>query len=392
MGFRRPLYPTEYPTASETVHHFGVAVNDRGSVRYHRGGWEIRLQVDGKRVTRRVKAPDTRAGRREAEAELDRLTQRLVNKTDGMTVDELLNRYEAARSGGWSPSTRLAHSTHVKPVRKEYGQLEVSKLTAAVIEEVNAGWIDKGLSPATVRRRHSILAAALIYAERGVIAVSPARHVELPKIAKRPVEIIDLGQVLECIAKIKHDRLRTAARLSVATGVRRGELLALRWMDVDLDAGSVRVTRALARGDGRTLVVKGTKTGSVKVLSIDEATVAALKAWQRTVKAESLRAGGGTPAPNSPVFPSPGDPAAPWHPEHLTKRWVENRDGIGLPGVRWHDLRHLHATALLGAGVPPTTVAARLGHSNTQMLDTYGHAIPAHDRLAAEVISQAAKP
>jgi integrase len=370
----------------------GMAAKDRGSVRFHRNGWEIRLQVDGDRITRRVKAPNTRAGRRLAEDELDRLMDRLRAGSDGMTIDGLLDHYETARSAGWSPSTRLSHATHVKPVRAAYGDVEVSKLTAQMIEEVNAGWIDDGKAPSTVRRRHSILAAALAYAERNIIAVSPARQVELPKIVRDPIEVMDLGEVLACIAKITHLRLRTAARLSVATGVRRGELLALRWTDVDLEARSVRVTRALARGEGRTLAVKGTKNGTVKVIAIDERTASDLRAWRKTVLAESLRVGGGSPPADSPVFPSPSDPAEPWHPEQLTKRWVASRDGIGLNGVRWHDLRHLHATALLGAGIPAPTVAARLGWTTTQMLDTYGHAIPAHDQLAADVISKATKP
>jgi len=74
----------------------------------------------------------------------------------------------------------------------------------------------------------------------------------------------------------------------------------------------------------------------------------------------------------------------------VSREWARHRDGIGLGALRFHDLRHLHATALLGAGVPVNTVAERLGHASARMtLDVYGHAIGAHDRLAADVVGAA---
>lgn len=91
------------------------------------------------------------------------------------------------------------------------------------------------------------------------------------------------------------------------------------------------------------------------------------------------------------MVPSPSDPAALWYPEHLTRAWGAPRAAVpALPGLRFHDLGHLHATTLLAAGVPITTVAARLGHASAKMtLDIYGHALRAHDRMAADVIGRA---
>lgn len=91
-----------------------------------------------------------------------------------------------------------------------------------------------------------------------------------------------------------------------------------------------------------------------------------------------------------PIVASPSEPRDPWWPDRVTRTWDRHRDQIGLPGLRWHDLRHRHATTLLEAGVPVHTVSARPGHGSAHMtLDVYAHALPAGDRAAADVIARA---
>ena len=222
---------------------------------------------------------------------------------DGMTVAELLDRYELVRMPEWSPSTVLGYGVHSKPVFDAYGDRLVSDLTSGDIEDVNAGWAAAGLKATTIGRRNSIPSAALNWAERKeIIAKSPTRNVDLPSIEKRHVEVADMAPAFASIRRLKHDRLRVVAWLAVATGMRRGELLALRWLDVDLDNGALRITRSLARGPERTLVVKGTKSGQAKVRAIDPETVEILKVWKRTVTTESHAAGAGRPDVASLVF------------------------------------------------------------------------------------------
>lgn len=311
---------------------------------------------------------------------------------EALTVAQLLDRYELIKGPRWSPSTTSTYGYHVRPLREAFGPGEISQLRAADIEAVYAGWIGDGISPATVRRRHGILAAAFRQAERwGMILASPCRSVELaPADRLDHAGLPDAAAALEAIGRLTHERLKVMARLAVATGARRGELVALRWSDVDLDAGTVRVAGAIAVGD--ELVRKSTKSGERRTaMAIDAGTVAVLRAWRSKVAAEAMQLGLGRPADDAPLVPSPTDPREPWHPDRITTTWVRHRDRIGMAKVRWHDLRHLHASALLAGGVPSTTVAARLGHSSTKTtLDVYAHAVPAGDAAAADVISRAA--
>lgn len=126
-------------------------------------------------------------------------------------------------------------------------------------------------------------------------------------------------------------------------------------------------------------------------MAVDPGTVGVLRAWRVKSAAEALAVGAA--GDGLPVFGSPSDPSLPWHPERLTREWVRHRDGIGLGGLRFHDLRHLHATHLLEAGVPVSTVSARLGHASARMtLEVYGHARPAVDQAAAAVIGRETRP
>ena len=366
-----------------------MGVADRGSIRWHQNRWEVRVQVDGRRLTKRVKASNTRAGRRVAEDALDVLVQSATVGDEGMTVAEVLARYELLKGPGWSPSTRASFVPHTAPFGV-IGHLEVASLRRGDLENLYAGWMAGGVAASTVRRRHSILAAALRQAERwGVIAVSPARDVELDAVVAAPADDLPpMVEVLSAILRITHWRLSMAAWLAVVTGARRGELVGLRWRDVDLDGGVVRFGGAMAVGP-EGAVRKSTKSGRPKSVAIDGGTVARLRTWRSLVVEESLAAGASV-GPGSPVFPSPTDPTTPWHPGQVTLQWSRARDGVGLGGVRFHDLRHLHATHLIAAGIPVTTVSARLGHASTRMtLDVYSHSMPAADVAAAAVIGEA---
>lgn len=368
-----------------------MASTDRGSVRWHQNRWEIRVQVGGKRVTRRVKAPNTRAGRRAAEEACEQLSRELGLGTDGMTVAQLIERYEFVRSRDWSPSTQAGWPHHTGPIVEAIGDVEVSRLTALQIEEMHAVWLTAGAKATTVRRRHAALSAALRQAEVwDVIAFSPARKVTLPTVDRR--DLGDLPGYADVRAKViglKHERLKVAALLALATGARRGEMLALRWThDIDLKDGTVKIRGALATGPDGTVIRKATKAGDRRpAIAIDEGIVKVLKAWRKTVQAEWLAAGAGRLAPGALVIPSPTDPRHAWAPPQVTREWIRHRDALGLAGLRWHDLRHLNATALLAASVPAATVASRLGHHSTRMtLEVYSHAVPAHDRTAADVL------
>ena len=179
-------------------------------------------------------------------------------------------------------------------------------------------------------------------------------------------------------------------RLLAATGMRRGEALALRWRDVDLDAGRLAVRRSVgvvkAKGAGERLVEGPTKTGRSRGVDLDAGTVAALRAYRaaRGLLALDL-------VRDSALVLSNPD-GSHRHPERFSRRFTgqvaQARKALGeeqLPLIRLHDLRRTHATLLLAAGEPVKVVSERLGHANAMItLTVYQHVHPGMGRQAAD--------
>jgi integrase len=200
----------------------------------------------------------------------------------------------------------------------------------------------------------------------------------------QPPAIADTRALL-LAAEHQDPDLAALLRVLVATGARRGEACGLRWSDLDLDARTAVICRSVASVAGGS-VVKDTKTHAARRLALDPATVAALQ--RRRERAEALATICRIDVvPSAFVFSSAPDSSAPLHPDTVTNGFQRLCRRLGLRGVRLHDLRHLHATRLLAAGVPVRTVSGRLGHANAATtLNVYAHFLDASDRHAAEVI------
>ncbi|GII94748.1 tyrosine-type recombinase/integrase [Sinosporangium siamense] len=177
------------------------------------------------------------------------------------------------------------------------------------------------------------------------------------------------------------------------TGMRRGELLALRWRDLDLDAGTASIRRSVGvvrvKGQGTHLKEGNTKTAKPRVVDLDGATTAVLKALKRERGSLALALA----RDDALVF---GTPEGEWlHPERFSRTFKQHLDrcrralekaGVEPPPeIRLHDLRHTHATLLLAGGVPVKVVSERLGHASpTVTLTVYAHVMPGNQRAAAD--------
>jgi integrase len=183
----------------------------------------------------------------------------------------------------------------------------------------------------------------------------------------------------------------------VMAGARRGEALALRWRDIELDAATVSIRRSAGMirnaGEGAAVVEGVTKSGKPRVIDLDPATVAVLRARKRERGALALQLA----RDDALVF---GDIEGQHrNPEHVSRQFARDVDrcrnslGAGLPPViRLHDLRHTHATLLLAAGVPVKVVAERLGHASpTITLTVYAHVMPGNQRDAADLFARLIK-
>jgi len=169
--------------------------------------------------------------------------------------------------------------------------------------------------------------------------------------------------------------------------MRRGELMALRWSDVDLDTGLIAVERAVTQ-IGQELSYSTPKNYERRGVSVDPHTVAALKAWRMVQLGERLAWGEAYQGTEDLLFT--WEDGRPVLPDYVTKTFVKSQAGIEVPRLKLHEARHTHATLLLREGVPVHVVAKRLGHKDASVtLDVYADAIPADDDRAVDVFSRA---
>jgi len=174
--------------------------------------------------------------------------------------------------------------------------------------------------------------------------------------------------------------------LAANTGMRRGELIGLRWSAVDLERGTIAVVRAHAVVRYGEVTASEPKTArGRRAIAIDAGTVAALRSHRARQAAERLAVGPGW-ADTDLVFTRADGTAI--HPQRLTAWFEQAARRAGLPAIRLHDLRHSYATLALGAGVHPKVVSERLGHATVAMtLDVYSHVTPTMQREAAAAVA-----
>lgn len=185
---------------------------------------------------------------------------------------------------------------------------------------------------------------------------------------------------------VRDDRLYAAYVLAATTGMRRGEVLGLRWQDVDLDHGRVSVSQTLVVVSGYDVQYSEPKTAKGRrSIALDENTREALKEWRERQSVERALWGDAYTDADL-VFAR--ENGTPLHPDLFSDAFWRHVAEAKLPRIRFHDLRHTHATLALAAGVHPKVVSERLGHASVVItLDTYSHAIPAMQETAAELVA-----
>lgn len=243
-----------------------------------------------------------------------------------------------------------------------------------------------GLSSRTVRYLHGLLREALGYAVKwSLVARNAAEAADPPRQSKREMQVLDSDAIQAFLNVARKDRLYPLYLLALTTGMRRGELLGLRWQDVHLDAGWLEVRQTLAVMRGKPVIQKETKTrSSTRAVSLPSVAVDALRAHrleqdrERAAHAEDYQ-------DNGLVFC--GIQGQPIGPSNLRRRFRTLLRKAGLPEIRLHDLRHTHATMLFSAGVNLKLVSDRLGHTTTGITaDIYAHVLPRmRDEVAATV-------
>lgn len=316
----------------------------------------------------------------------------LVFDAGALTVGEYLERWlsDSVR-GTVRISTFERHEqiirAHLAPA---LGRVKLKTVTPAHVRSLHREKLDTGLSPATVRKIHSTLHKALSQAVSDGLIPRNAADVKAPRPAPdemRPLSEAEARELLDA-ARESGDRFEPLYVLAITTGLRRGELLGLRWDDADLERGTLRVGRALVREGGRhTLGETKTKRGRRRV-NLTPRTVTALKAHRKRQLEERVKLAG-LYEDHGLIFAATA--GTPLNPENLVKRSFKPLlKKAGLPEIRFHDLRHTCATLLLGRGVHPKLVQELLGHATIAMtLDTYSHYLPSMGDQASGAMGDA---
>ncbi len=344
---------------------------------------------------RRQKWITVRGTRRNAERELARIIHEIETgafvEPSRMGVGEYLERWlsDHAKSRV-APKTFERYAqlirTHIVPNLGSYRLSQLKRLHSQgfYTTALDHGRKDRrgGLSAQTVVHIHRVLRTALKRAVHWqLLARNPADAVEPPRPAKTEMQAFTEEETAKLFHVAERSTLSVPILIAVTTGVRRGELLALRWTDIDLNRAELTVRRSLQQTrDGLTFKEPKTARGR-RTVTLTSLAVEALRAHQLNQKMERLRLG---PAYEEHGLVFPKANGQPWPPDSFTSAFAALIRRSDVPRIRFHDLRHSHASQLLRQGVHPKIVSERLGHSTVAItLDTYSHVLPGLQRDVA---------
>ncbi|MGI5178690.1 tyrosine-type recombinase/integrase [Dactylosporangium sp. CA-152071] len=363
-----------------------------GSVFPYKDGYAAILDlgwIDGKR-TRRWVYGKTERDVLDKLADLRRRQERGQNlaagsRTFGKWLDEWI---ELKRTDGTRPTTlqgyRKIVENHVRPA---LGKVKLDKLTAATIRKLLAAKLESGLSASSVRHIHGLIRNALGDAEREeLVHRNVAKIVRPPSMQQVERRALTVEEAKRLLGVMKGHRLEALFVTALTVGLRRGELLGLRWADIDFGGGTLTVRQTLMRTNGR-LEFSAPKTDrSRRTVPVAVQTQKLLKKHRKAQKA-ARKSAGDSWTDHDLVFPA--RLGTPMEPDNLDRSWHQLRAAAGLDWLRLHDLRHACATFLLVSGASARTVMKVLGHSQIGLtMNTYAHVLPEIERAAVDDAAQ----
>ena len=244
-----------------------------------------------------------------------------------------------------------------------------------------------GFSTRTVLHIHRVLKQALEQAVQWEMIIrNPCKGVKPPKVQPKSMQTYDIAQTAELIEAMRAARLFVPVILAVLCGLRRGEIAALRWQCVDLAAGQIAIMQS-AEQTKSGVRYKEPKSGRARTVALSTTVVEELRAYRIRQAQELLRLG---MRPTDATFVCAREDGLPLRPHTLTQDWDRKIANTTLPRLRFHDLRHAHATHMLSSGVHPKIASERLGHSKIGItLDLYSHVLPNMQADAAAAVDVA---
>jgi integrase len=302
----------------------------------------------------------------------------------GISVGDFLDQWLAdVVRPNVRPWTYAGYEVHVRlHLKPALGRVQLDRLTPLHVQQLLNAKVASGLKPKSVRYIRGTLNSALNQAVRwGLISRNAASIVDGPRVEPYEIQPLTPEEARAFLAAIKSDRLGALYSVALTMGLRQGEALGLRWQDVDLGLGYLRVSKQLQRIDGKAQLVEPKTRRSRRTIAMPTSIVNALKEHQSRQQAEKNEARERW-TENGLVFATPF--GKPIDATRVSKQFHHHLARAGLAQRRFHDLRHSCATLLLVQGVSPRVVMDVLGHSQIALtMNTYSHVIPELRREAA---------
>ncbi|MBX6765537.1 MAG: site-specific integrase, partial [Rubrobacteraceae bacterium] len=269
----------------------------------------------------------------------------------------------------------------------DIGRIKLKSLTPAHVRAFYREKLDGGLSPQTVLHIHRVLSRALKQAvDDGLIPRNPTGSVKPPRPRRDEIRPLSADQARRFLDTVSGERLEALYVLAVTTGMRQGELLGLKWEDIDLDAGTLSVRRTLSEVRGGRKF-EAPKSGKGRRIRLSGRAITALRAHRKALLEERMQRAGLWQEQDL-VFPS--GVGTPMSGRNLYREFKTLLKRADLPDIRFHDLRHTCATLLLRQGVNPKFVQELLGHADISLtLNTYSHILPDMGDAAASAMDAA---
>jgi len=371
----------------------------KGHIRQRsKGSWTIWIDVgrDPETGKRKQQTLTVRGSKKDAERELRAILARIeggayvkpTKLTVGEYLEQWLQSYVATHA---TPKTQARYEGIVKAhLIPAFGSLPLTALQPQRIQDYysqafKSGRKDGngGLSAQTVRYHHMVLYEALKHAvKHGLLTRNVAEAVDPPTLERREIAILDSDRVRILLQAAEGTPYYACIFTAVYTGLRRSELLGLRWCDIDLDLAMLSVTQTLHQLKNGTYIFGKPKTrGSRRQIALSPALAILLREHKAKQELDRMLLGK-LLSPMDLVF-SHLD-SRPLRPNTVSRAFERLARSLGFKGIRFHDLRHAHATLMLKQGIHPKIVSERLGHSSVAItLDIYSHVLPGLQESAA---------
>lgn len=362
-----------------------------GSINKRKNGlWAAQITVQSRRISKYFKSQsECREWLRKMRTQID---NGLTFSGAQISVSVFLNEWLVLSETSVRPKTidqyRKIVRLHINP---DLGLIKMKDLNPRQIQALYSKKLEGGLSPRTVVLIHAVLRRALSHALRlGMIGSNPALAVIRPKFKRKEMKTLSDSQVRILLSFAEGGRFEVLFWLAVTTGLRQGELLGLKWSDVDWTGRRLGIQRQLQRLRGGLVFSEPKSAAGRRVIALGVTTVEKLRKHQDIQFVESQMVGSSWKE-NDMIFPSStGTPMDPSNLYHNFKRLLIKAE---LPDVRFHDLRHTAATLMLQQGIHPKVVQERLGHSDISLtLNTYSHVLPGMQDEAAGKLDELLTP